>query len=86
MVCSLFGGLYPPVMKNHIYLAPYHVHEFNTNIHLPLCRLNPTSLLLALGVLRAPLNSKTITYFGFTYARLNCFKNKGCIMKLTLLW
>ncbi len=86
MVCSLCGGLYPPIMKNFIYAESYHVHEVNANIHVPSCPSTPTSLLLALGVLRAPLSSKTIAYFGFTYATLNCFKNKGCIMKLTLLW
>ncbi len=82
MVCLLCGGLYPPVMKNFIYIESYHVHEFN----VPSCSLTPTPLLLALGVLRAPLNNKTIVYFGFTYARLICFKNKGGIMKLALLW
>ncbi len=86
MVCSLCGGLYPPVMKNFIYVESFHVHEVYANIHVPLCPPPPTSLLLTLGVLRAPLNNKTIVYFGFTYARLICFKNKGCIMKLTLLW
>ncbi len=86
MVCSLCGGLYPPVMKNCIYVDSYHVHEVNASIHVPSCPPTPTSLLLALGVLCAPLNNKIIAYFGFTYARLNRFINKGCIMKLTLVW
>ncbi len=84
MVCSLCGGLYPPAMKNFTYVESYHVHEVNANIHVPSCPPTPTSLLLALGVLRAPLNNKTIVYFGFTYARLDCFKNKGSIMKFYL--